>query len=687
MVLFVSETIPALIADNQIFAHLFLFAALFSVLLGLSIGIVIRLFLGTVRFSGETGAGLAAVAVSIILVQGGIITNYLFMFGARALSPPSLAVDTLWIFLCLFLYTLLLILLKKNPVLQGTKLTMGLFLSAVGMALLSIYYDRPNEILYSRVLFQVISTFVVCVVCFYVASVATGFLYHIVRKRGGGKNAAPRVLVIQAAFVILIIFVYLFSRFDGGKKWPAVTDSGRNAPNVFLFVIDTLRADHLSCYGYEFETSPNIDEFSHEALRFENCYSTANWTVPGHASLFTGRYPISHGAHKMLGNDRAESGIRNPFFCFPLGSEEVTLAEILRDSGYRTAAVVSNHGCVSEAFGLDQGFDHFFSSPPFTYKPVIYTIIAKLSFFHDIIGPYFSRFRVAENINEKVLDWLDRNGDAPFFMFVNYMDTHDPYFPPRAYQDRFPGRIENHHTDIHLYGIEHKTIGPGQIDHLRSQYDGEIAYLDTEIGRLFSTLKVEGLFDNSIIILTSDHGEYLGEHQLFGHSVGLYEAVIKVPLIIKPQGSLVWKTQSDRPVQIIDILPTVLRLLNIDIPEGVQGTPLMQEASHPIVSEHYVGPNYRNTYDGHFFEELVSVVEGDLKYIHSGRKQSELFDLSDDPTEIRNIAGDGTGRSDLLLLLLEQWRETVEVKELDAESLPGLDDGTLRNLKALGYIE
>ena len=125
------------------------------------------------------------------------------------------------------------------------------------------------------------------------------------------------MFAIQAVFLVLIIFIYLYSKFDVVEKGPSATDPGGNAPNVFLFVIDTLRADHLSCYGYELETSPNIDEFSREALRFENCYSTANWTVPGHASIFTGRYPISHGAHKILERDRTESKTQNPFFCFP----------------------------------------------------------------------------------------------------------------------------------------------------------------------------------------------------------------------------------------------------------------------------------------------------------------------------------------------------------------------------------
>jgi arylsulfatase A-like enzyme len=292
-----------------------------------------------------------------------------------------------------------------------------------------------------------------------------------------------------------------------------------------LIVVDTLRADHLSCYGYPLETTPNLNEFSWTAVLYERCYSPANWTPPGHASIFTGRYPVSHGAHKA----RLDQGSRYPT-CFPLLDQETTLAELLSEAGYVTAAVVANYGFVSTAYGLDQGFQHWFASPPTRTRFTLVSIITKVlpravrRFTADAVF-----YRRASEICRIALDWIRQHRDRPFFLFVNLMDPHEPYAPPSDWDQAFGGKIEGFVPNANELRMGQTSFSASEWQHIRSQYDGEIAYVDSELGKFFGALDWDGILSQSIVVVTSDHGEFLGEKGLLDHQIGLYEPVIRVP--------------------------------------------------------------------------------------------------------------------------------------------------------------
>ncbi len=692
--LFLGETAVSVLAGDQTFLHLTLLSLLVSMLLGCSAGAgsllvtpVIRRLRGSGRDAAPDRRHLTILtAVLMLFLQGALIINFTLLPRTGIIGAFSIILDAAWALLCSLILVFLARLSRRKPALLGGKLALGLLTATAANALLAVHYGRPFTIEQGQVVNHVLLMFGASSACF----LSSFFLVELLRGAFGSSK------VHRTAAGILFPAALLFAsggtlRVGTGSEIGHAPQSPRTAstPNVILIVLDTLRPDHLSCYGYERETSPNLDAFCRDAARFEHCYSTANWTVPGHASIFTGRYVVSHGAHKELpGSVEGDSSIENPFFCFPLPEVEATLAEILGGAGYRTAGFVSNHACVTSVFGLDQGLEILDARPPYTYHTVPLTILGKLELFSDRIGPYQVRFRIAENINGMVFDWLDgeHSAEKPFFLFINYMDTHDPYFPPPPYQDLFPGRIEDFRADIHRFGEEHGSVTDRQREHLVSQYDGEIAYLDAELGRLFERLKREGLYESSIIVVTSDHGEHLGEHDLYGHSLGLYDPVTKVPLMVKPPSGFTFDPEVGSPVQTIDILPTVLSLIGLDSPEAVQGEPLISGVSHPIVSEHYAGSNYRHTYGDRYFRRMTSLVEGNSKYIRSVDAQDQLFDLSADPREEVNLLPGRPESGEELLSRIESWENAVDVRAAEERDLPKLNDEALENLRALGYI-
>lgn len=695
LVLFAVESTVALLVNDQYFCDVIILTALISASMGALLGTLSWIMspivgsLGRILLSDsrKESCMLLLIPLLIIIIQGGIIINYLFMFGRRISETPSILIDCLWALLCLFLFSLISRMQTRWPDLPRMKLIFGLLLTTFCVALLSIHYQKPYEVVYSHVIFQIFTLFIASVACFLLSFPVTDLMKRFLSRRSSARYIALKIFFSYMLFYILLFSSYWFLAEHRSRRIPVPGKlPGKDRPNVILIVLDTVRSDHLSCYGYNRKTSPQLDDFSQSSMKFENCYSTANWTVPGHASIFTGRYSISHGAHKAIGDSLLKDERINPFFSFPLGNEEVTLAEVLHEQGYRTAAVVSNHTCVSGIFGLDQGFDYFYNSPPFRYKPVTYTILMKSNLLQNRVRPYLSPFRIAKDINDKVFRWINIHSDTPFFMFINYMDAHDPYIPPPEYQRMFPGKIERFHVDIHLFGENHEEVSEEQIHHLESQYDGEIAYLDENLGELFVWLKSKGLYERSIIVITSDHGEYLGEKKLFGHSVGLYEPVLRVPLIIHAPGNIDWDVDTHKPVQTIDIMPTILKILDIPIPGGVQGGALIQEIRHPIISEHYVGPNYKNTYNGRFYERLTSLIEENYKFIFSESNRHEMYDILKDSDEVNNLIEADKEKSNNLLTAIEDWKHSVEVKDLDQESLPDLNEATLRDLRALGYI-
>jgi len=362
-----------------------------------------------------------------------------------------------------------------------------------------------------------------------------------------------------------------------------------------LIAVDTLRADRLSCYGYERATSPHLDELAADGVRFEHVVSNATWTCPSFASIFTGRVPSRHGVW-VAGAMWAR-----------LPSSFETLAERFRSRGWATRAIAYKSPLYGS--GYDQGFDVSLNTPV--------------------------RIGKADDNLARALEWLDGNGDLRSFLFLHFDDPHMPYNQPDPYVDRFArlsddlGGLVGRITADEAAETEHGR------NRTRSLYDGEIAYVDDRIGRFLDALRAHDLYDDALIVFVSDHGEELWEHGEFGHGHGkLFDEGTRVPLIVKPAGEDpprggVVRTQ----VRGFDVMPTLLELAGIEPPDGLEARSLV-----PLLSSD--GPDrlaVTETLDGG-----LAIRTPEWKYISRSWRQPDgaeaLFDLRADPLEQRNVA-------------------------------------------------
>ncbi|KQC15344.1 MAG: hypothetical protein APR56_01735 [Methanosaeta sp. SDB] len=324
--------------------------------------------------------------------------------------------------------------------------------------------------------------------------------------------------------------------------------------NVLLVSIDSLRADHLGCYGYGRETSPQIDRLAREGTIFLNHISTTSWTLPSHISLFTGQEISAHGV--------ATDG-------FSLHPAVPPLAELIRDAGFRTAAFCTSP-YMNAAFGFDRGFDLYYNtdSERGDYLDTVLPSEETKERSHlDITSP-----RIAELANS----WLEENAEQPFFLFLHFWDPHYDYTPPPPYDRIFnPGYTGN--IDARNYGNNDRVnpeMDPRDLEQIIALYDGEIAFTDHHLGTVIDKLKELGVYDQTLIVITGDHGEEFFEHDNKGHRISLYEEVIRVPLVVRRPGQAPGGNRVEAPVGIIDVAPTILDLLQITRPGSIQGTSL-----------------------------------------------------------------------------------------------------------------
>jgi arylsulfatase A-like enzyme len=324
-----------------------------------------------------------------------------------------------------------------------------------------------------------------------------------------------------------------------------------NSPNVILIVVDTLRADHLTVYGYPRATSPNIDRLAGQGVLFENAISPSANSLPSHASIFSGLYPHSHGTEW-------DTPLAYRDGSFP------TLAGDLRSMGYVTAGFSANLFWVTSAYGFNRGFihfeDYFRSAGDMILRTLYGRLIQKYVLQHVGFEDIPAR-RHAADINRSVFNWFDSVPKKPYFLFINYIDVHDPYIPPEPYRGEFsksnnPGGILN--CSI---GRCYPTLTAEQIQAEKDAYDGAVSYVDNQINQLLDGLQKRGLLENTIIIITSDHGEAFGEHGMYLHDNSLYREVIHVPLILIWPGHLPENVKVARPVSIAALPATVMGLL------------------------------------------------------------------------------------------------------------------------------
>lgn len=426
-------------------------------------------------------------------------------------------------------------------------------------------------------------------------------------------------------------------------------------PNVVLITLDTVRDDHLGCYGYDRTTSPNIDAFAASATRFTRSVATSSWTVPTHASLFTGRFAFEHGAHAF------EVPVGEVNNVNPLPVDEVTLAELLWDRGYMTGAFVANEAFLSPRWQLNQGFE-----------------------------TYFVRRVYAPDINANVFRWLEAAKDRPFFLFINYIDCHRPYNTrPRPGVTPRPAVQDNGALLDSLYNRVMPATGPvpaALAGAVIDQYDTAVANVDDAVGELIQRLRRLGVYKRTIVVVTSDHGEYFGEHDLVEHSKDIYEEGLAIPLVVKAPEQTEGSTD-ERLVCSTDVPRLILEHFPVDFDDVRARFPDVP-GEHDVIAEIY----YTRTKDlhdprwGHRFNRIrTALYDWPWKLISSSDGNHELYDLSRDPREQDNrftTAPEVAGR---MATRLQEFFASRLRSDTMVEQAP-LSAEELERLRSLGYV-
>ncbi len=503
--------------------------------------------------------------------------------------------------------------------------------------------------------------------------------FDALRFRRLARRSAP---ILVGLWLILVVAIGLWPSTTEWRWQRFGSEATPNAPNVLLVVLDTVRVDNMSLYGYERPTTPRLQHWAERGVRFDQARSTTPYTLGTHASLFTGRWASETSARVDV----------------PLDGTHRTLAEHLRDRGYRTGAFVGNIFYGSARYGLDRGFLRYHDIPDNITRRVtprewirsctlgqrlLYRFERKQRIFRPLQRQRFD----AEQLNAEALAWLDRAEDPnqPFFLFLNYFDAHDPYSLPvhttQPYSEIMPDRLKSMTTaleamrDRPLDDPEASAPRAEVRHHTINAYDDAIGWIDLQLDALFGELEARGLLENTLVLVTSDHGEMLGEHGRIGHGVSLDRPVVHVPLILFggdgldasiPPGSTI-----TTPVSLRDVPRTILELIGDPEPERFPGgslTSLWDDKSRdagrpgpsPVLSEVQAMPWERRT-------PHTPAASGPIWLLSDGRwayqrqlheslgLRERLFDLRDDPGELRDLSAE-VGRAQTLRRLRAQFK-------------------------------
>lgn len=458
-------------------------------------------------------------------------------------------------------------------------------------------------------------------------------------------------------------------------------------PHIVLVVLDTVRADHMSLYGYSRRTTPFLESLAREATLYTEAVAPSNFTLPSHASIFTGLYPRSHGA-----------------VIFPPGTpnfqtlerEHETLAEILRSRGYRTVASSANAVFVNADYGLAQGFEAFANLRPVHLLPprrggTLRFGLRRLLTPFIPTQPIDEAYRNAAAITDDALMLLGKAAASghPVFLFLNYMDAHEPYVVPHPYDTAFPGKnprltYDDYSRTVREVVGRRRQITEDERSHFVSQYDGAIAFLDRQMERLVEGLRGAGLWENTMLVVTSDHGEAFGEHQFVGHSASLYQDQVFVPLLIRYPGQR--KARTVRfPVSLVDLMPTILDVAGIPASRPLQGRSLLRDEElngAAVFAENNADPEVSRLRAHHPLTQ-TAVISGDRKLIVSAGQGEELYHLARDPGETANLASVEPEAAETLRRSLNAWLEKTPLR---VSSLRRADPRAIERLKNFGYI-
>lgn len=505
---------------------------------------------------------------------------------------------------------------------------------------------------------------------------------------GRYRLATPALGVVLAGVWVAALVAVLAP--EPSDALPAdIAASSAERPNVLLVVLDTVRADHLSCYGYHRRTTPNIDRFVEDARLYENCMSPGCWTLPSHASFFTGLPNSAHGCNWS-----------HPY----LGEEFDTLAEKLRAAGYQTAGLSANT-IVSPGRSFDQGFEVFWN-PSRTVRE--YAFVMRLAQRFGLGRPT----PTAPDLHRRLARWFRQDYDAarPFFIFLNYIEPHGPY-TPQSHQlewadqktlDKWLRRDQNEAMGEYVWTGE-DTLSSQELAELETLYDEEISFTDRKVGELLAFLRETKLYDDTLIIVTSDHGEHFGEHHWMGHDSSLYEPLVRVPLIARWPGAFE-AGREDTLVQSQDLYPTILEVAGVSWerrsehncyslladeppPERLAVAEYLAPASGTIARVRRELP-VRDFW--RFLRSLRALQQGHLKIIQPSIGEPELYNLAEDPMETRDLRAEKPDVVAALGATLDDWVGSFQHYEPPAEALAKARETSRKDLDAmrgLGYIK
>ena len=508
--------------------------------------------------------------------------------------------------------------------------------------------------------------------CAFVAAGMSALLARSLRRLamrpGFGRVAsgAGAVALLVVLGVGLGADIALGDRVSRAGSADGTSDAKGGAANVLFLVVDTLRADHLPLYGYQSGSTPNLDRLAEDAIVFDQAFTNSSWTRPSFASILTGRLPSSHGV--MAKSDALPDAV-------------TTLPEALKAVGYTTAGYATNFN-VAPYFNFHQGFDQYvYLEPAFVLgaddasaklllMQFVRQRIERMRALRDDVLPG-TAYQDAETVNTALTRWLDGAPPSPWFLFVGYMDPHDPYFA--------------HPYDGSGYArAAHQRPDPSEAPALRALYDGEITYWDAELGKLLDGLRSRGLYDDLTIIVTSDHGEEFNDHGGFWHGTTLYDEQVRVPLLVKLPQSRRGGTVVRHWVQGIDLMPTLLKLVEAPVPEGVQGGDLFTGTDVVYAEESHEGNVLESVrrLDGTDEHKLITANRDNPR----GLRPVELYRVDLDPGETNNLAGDSPDHVRMATKSLLEQRARAKQNAVVADSV-ALDEDVAAHLEAIGYIE
>jgi len=446
---------------------------------------------------------------------------------------------------------------------------------------------------------------------------------------------------------MLLLLLLSMQALAGIQVRAEVQDRSVSHPNVILLVMDATRADYLSVYGHPNRTSAAIDRIASQGVRFDQCIAAASWTLPSMASFFTGLHTRHH-------NVTSRNLVLRPSY--------TTLAEKFRDAGYRTRGISCNVW-VGDFSGLEQGFED------------------TVAIWRDTNA--LSIDAGAASANRAALQWIDSlSSKDPFFLYIHYMEPHFPYRPPQPFDRLFtnPGTSAAVLEKVRCWKSPRElgfilkepscSIQPAELKVLQAQYEGEIAYLDQKIGELTTELSRRDLLDGLILIITADHGEHVGDHHLLDHKMSVYDAVIRVPLIIRYPPRIQPGTTIRRQVQTIDLFPTLSTFCGL-VDTETDGIPLIfkenpdlparttfTEFARPLLFIDVIERNFPLADYSPIDRSLLAVRTERYKLIRASDGRHELFDLRADPREERNLFGQLPEEAGRLMKEAERFLES-----------------------------